>query len=128
MRLQPWIALAVAPGLMSAVRRGAEAQPGRNPTEAPAPGLAEIARLDLLPRCKASVKVASISSYDRTGGNDVGFSGRYSFLRNECDGLVIADLQGPGVIYRIWTPTPYGRTYRVLLRRRGAATRQNEIP
>src|SRR5262249_43536585 len=51
-------------------------------------------------------QVASICSYDRTGGNDDGFSGKYSFVRKEGDGLVIADLQGPGCIYRIWTPTP----------------------
>jgi len=76
------------------------------PEETPALGLPEVSRLDLLPRFKRSVKVASISSYDRTGGNDDGFSGKYSFLRKEGDGLVIADLQGPGVIYRIWTPTP----------------------
>src|ERR1051326_4643031 len=76
------------------------------PEEAPIIGLGELSRLDLLPRFKSSVKVASISSYDRTGGNDDGFSGKYSFVRKEGDGLVIADLQGPGVIYRIWTPTP----------------------
>src|SRR5437879_1469575 len=69
-------------------------------------GIEELYRVDLLPRFKASVKVASISSYDRTGGNDDGFSGKYSFVRKEGDGLVIADLKGPGVIYRIWTPTP----------------------
>jgi hypothetical protein len=70
------------------------------------PGVEELYRLDTLPTFKQSVKVASISSYDRTGGNDDGFSGKYSFLRKESSGLVIADLKGPGVIYRIWTPTP----------------------
>lgn len=68
--------------------------------------LAELFRVDLLPRFRSAVKVGSISSYDRTGGNDDGFSGKYSFIRKEGDGLVIADLQGPGVITRIWTPTP----------------------
>ena len=72
----------------------------------PGPGWPELYRLDRLPAFKTSVKVASISSYDRTGGNDDGFSGKYSFVREEANGLVIADLQGPGVIYRIWTPTP----------------------
>ncbi len=71
-----------------------------------APGLAQLFRLDLLPQLKESVYVGSISSYDRTGGNDDGFSGKYSFVAQEGDGLVIADLKGPGVIYRIWTPTP----------------------
>lgn len=70
------------------------------------PGIDEISRLDLLPSLKRSIKVASISSYDRTGENDDGFSGKYSFVRKEPGGLVIADLEGPGVIYRIWTPTP----------------------
>lgn len=47
-----------------------------------------------------------LSSYDRTGGNDDGFSGKYSYVRKEAGGLVIADLKGPGVVNRIWTPTP----------------------
>ena len=72
----------------------------------PAPGIAELHRLDLLPAFKRSVKVGSVSSYDRTGGNNDGFEGTYSFLRKDPSGLVIADLKGPGVIYRIWTATP----------------------
>ncbi|MGC3943705.1 MAG: DUF2961 domain-containing protein [Chryseolinea sp.] len=47
-----------------------------------------------------------LSSYDRTGGNDDGFSGKYSYVRKESGGLVMADLKGPGVVNRIWTPTP----------------------
>ena len=70
------------------------------------PGLEELCRLDLLPAFTTAIKVGSVSSYDRTGGNDDGFSGKYSFVRKEPEGLVLADLQGPGVIYRIWTPTP----------------------
>jgi len=70
------------------------------------PGIQELYRLDRLPIFKESIKVASVSSYDRTGGNNDGFGGQYSFVRKEKDGLVLADLQGPGVIYRIWTPTP----------------------
>ena len=69
-------------------------------------GIEELARLDLLPRLKPSVKVGLVSSYDRSGGNDDGFSGKYSFIRKEAGGLVIADLEGPGVITRIHTPTP----------------------
>jgi hypothetical protein len=52
------------------------------------------------------VTVGMFSSYDRTGMNDDGFSGTHSFLRKEGDGLVIAELQGPGALTRIWTPTP----------------------
>ena len=51
-------------------------------------------------------RLAQLSSYDRTGGNDDGFSGRYSYQYKEGDDFVIADLKGKGVINRIWTPTP----------------------
>ncbi len=70
------------------------------------PGIEELYRLDRLAMFRESVEVASVSSYDRTGGNNDGFGGQYSFVRKEKDGLVLADLKGPGVIYRIWTPTP----------------------
>ena len=69
-------------------------------------GIESLYRLDRLPAFKDSIKVASQSSYDRTGGNNDGFSGTYSFVRKEADGLVLLDVQGPGVIHRIWTPTP----------------------
>lgn len=74
--------------------------------ERPLVGAEAICRLDLLPRFRQVVKVGCVSSYDRSGGNDDGFSGKHSFVRKEGDGLVLADLKGPGVITRIWTPTP----------------------
>lgn len=77
--------------------------PAPTPSESPL-GIEETYRLDLLPRLKKSVKVGMVSSYDRSGGNDDGFSGKYSFLRKEDGGLVIADLEGPGMIYRIHAP------------------------
>jgi hypothetical protein len=66
-------------------------------------------RPDLLPQFCGGI-VRQVSSYDTTGGNDDGFSGKYSYLRKEGNTLVIADLAGPGVIQRIWTPTPAGDT------------------
>jgi hypothetical protein len=74
--------------------------------KSPVLGFEQLYRLDLLPQLKKSVRTGSISSYDRSGGNDDGFSGKYSFVRKEAGGLVLADLKGPGLIYRIWTPTP----------------------
>lgn len=68
--------------------------------------VAQLYQLHQLPKFKSSIKIGSVSSYDRTGGNDDGFSGKYSFVRKEANGLVIADLKGPGVITRMWTPTP----------------------
>ena len=70
------------------------------------PGIEQLYRLDGLPKFKQSVKIGSFSSYDRTGGNNDGFSGQHSYIRKEPGGLVLAELKGPGVIWRIWTPTP----------------------
>ena len=66
----------------------------------------KLSRIDLLPRFQQNEIVKQVSSYDTTGGNDDGFSGKYSYTRKEGEKLVIADLKGPGVIQRIWTPTP----------------------
>ena len=63
-------------------------------------------RVDKLPEYRTGSYVEQFSSYDRTWGNDDGFAGTYSFLRKEDDRLVIAEMEGPGVINRIWTPTP----------------------
>lgn len=74
---------------------------------APPPvGVDRLARLDLLPTLRTGVKEGAVTSYDRTEGNDDGFSGKYSFVRKEGDALVLADLKGPGCITRIHTPTP----------------------
>ena len=64
--------------------------------------LLDVSRLPLY----RSGQMYQLSSYDTTGGNDDGFSGRFSYVRKETEGLVIADLKGPGVVNRIWTPTP----------------------
>lgn len=63
--------------------------------------------ISALPKYLTGAKAFQVSSYDTTGGNDDGFSGKYSFLRKEENGnLVIFDAKGSGVINRIWTPTP----------------------
>ncbi|UKT63308.1 glycoside hydrolase family 172 protein [Pedobacter mucosus] len=59
-----------------------------------------------LPKYVSGV-VKQLSSYDTTGNNDDGFSGKYSFIRKNPDSsLVIFEAEGAGVINRIWTPTP----------------------
>jgi len=92
--------------LLGALLAGATAAVAQPSGDVPAIGIAELHRLDLLPRFRQSARISMVSSYDRMGGNDDGFSGRYSFVRKEGDGLVLADLKGPGVITRMWTPTP----------------------
>ncbi len=72
--------------------------------------LENLKRIDLLPAYRTGQVVEQVSSYDRTGGNDDGFSGKYSFIREENGQLVLVDLKGPGVIQRIWTPTPTNDT------------------
>lgn len=62
--------------------------------------------VDKLPEYRTNSYVEQFSSYDRTWGNDDGFAGTYSFLRKEDGKLVIAEMEGSGVINRIWTPTP----------------------
>ncbi len=62
--------------------------------------------IGLLPKYRNAI-TAQVSSYDTTGGNDDGFSGKYSFIQKINDSsLLLFDQKGPGVIQRIWTPTP----------------------
>jgi len=63
--------------------------------------------ISTLPVYRQGSVESQVSSWDRTGGNDDGFSGRFSFVRrNQDSSLVLFDIQGAGVINRIWTPTP----------------------
>lgn len=66
----------------------------------------QLKNLDQLPRYRHHQLIEQESSYDRTGGNDDGFSGNYSFIRKENGHLVLAEFEGPGVLNRFWTPTP----------------------
>lgn len=89
-------------------RTGEPAAGGSRPGEGPGAlaVLDALSRPDLLPRFRDGIRTGMVSSYDRSGGNDDGFSGKYSFVRKEAGGLVLADLAGPGAITRIHTPTP----------------------
>lgn len=60
-----------------------------------------------LPKYDEYTIVREFSSYDTTGQNDDGFSGKYSFIRKNPNGsLVLFEAAGNGVVNRIWTPTP----------------------
>ena len=60
-----------------------------------------------LPQYFNKTNSLQVSSYDRTGGNNDGFAGTYSYIRRKPDStLVIFEAEGNGVINRIWTPTP----------------------
>ncbi|NTS42336.1 DUF2961 domain-containing protein [Flavisolibacter sp. BT320] len=63
--------------------------------------------IDQLPVYRENSQVLQISSYDRTGGNNDGFEGTYSYLSKTGDGsLVVFEAEGKGIIERTWTPTP----------------------
>ena len=63
--------------------------------------------ISLLPAYRSQTICGQVSTYDTTGGNNDGFGGEYSFIRrNKDSSLVIFDAKGPGVVNRIWTPTP----------------------
>jgi hypothetical protein len=67
-------------------------------------GLQLLARPDLLPLLRDSRCVMD-ASYDHSGGN--GDLGR--FLRKEGNKAVLADMRGPGCVYRIWSANATGR-------------------
>ncbi|MBQ4280271.1 MAG: DUF2961 domain-containing protein [Rikenellaceae bacterium] len=63
-----------------------------------------------LPAFRTGTSLTQFSSYDRNGMNDDGFAGTWSFARKEGDTFILAEWDGPGVLNRIWTPTPTSDT------------------
>lgn len=63
--------------------------------------------ISLLPSYCTHTTEEEQSTYDRMGGNNDGFRGTWSFVRRNPDSsLVMLDIDGPGVINRLYTPTP----------------------
>ena len=52
-------------------------------------------------------QIKQVSSYDRSGGNNDDEYGHQVYE----GGVVLADLEGPGVVTRIWTRKPHGTIY-----------------
>ena len=73
--------------------------------------LRKFSDLSQLPRYQTGTLELGESTYDRTGGNNDGFEGTYSFVRRNADSsLVMLDVDGPGEINRFATPTPRSDT------------------
>ena len=71
----------------------------------PIRGLADLSAIEDMPRLRDGVGYGMASSYDRSGGNSDGFTGKYSTIRKEGKlNHVIAEMEGAGVIQRIWFP------------------------
>lgn len=68
----------------------------------PTGDISELYDFTHLTRLRPGVKCKMFSSYDRTGGNNDGFSGTYSKLRVEGGRSVLAEMAGAGCIHRIW--------------------------
>lgn len=67
------------------------------------------------------------SSYDRDGGNDDGFSSRFSYLRREEGEFVVAQVAGEGAIRRIWMTWP-GRDVRLRVYMDGVTEPRVDLP
>ena len=79
------------------------------PTAPPAAGLETLADIDTLPIWTPGVRAQYVSSHDRTGGNNDGFSGKYSALYVDENGEhVIFEHEGPGCVYTFWFTGPAG--------------------
>ena len=66
-------------------------------------GLERMGRLDLLPYILEGTQVRQVSSRDRSGENDDGFTGNYSSLYIDGNGeYVLFDEIGSGCLYRFW--------------------------
>ncbi len=59
-------------------------------------------QLDRLPELTRGVQTLQFSGFDRTGGNNDGFEGTYSCLRQDASGCVLAEAAGAGEIQSIW--------------------------
>jgi hypothetical protein len=108
MRLFPYTAIASCLMLCYCTNKDKSGlQPDVGEVHSLAMELKQFYDIGALPVYLDSTISAQVSTYDTTWGNDDGFSGLYSFLRKNEDGsLIIFDMQGSGVINRIWTPTP----------------------
>ena len=60
-------------------------------------------RVHELPLLPTGSHTRQTSSWDRSGGNDDGFSGRSSCLRLDTDGCVVAEARGAGQVESIWS-------------------------
>jgi len=84
----------------------AEPSAARSDTAAgyiPAGTPTELSDLGLLARLRhPGVRAVGFSSFDRTGGNNDGFKGTYSRIRDEDGDSVLAEAAGPGIVQRIW--------------------------
>ncbi|UYM05916.1 glycoside hydrolase family 172 protein [Solicola gregarius] len=96
-------AITVALGAAVAMAAPVAAHPPRPEIDAtPTVGWQTYGSLDRLPYLDQGTQTLQSSSYDRTGGNDDGFEGTYSCLRETDAGCVIAEDSGPGEIDAIW--------------------------
>ena len=107
-RLAGWLAacLALCAGMLVAAGPNALAQPGSRAESQATPatslrgpiGLNDWRDLNQLPVNPVGTQTRQFSSFDRSGGNDDGFSVKYTCLRQDSQGCLIAQDTGAGEI------------------------------
>ncbi len=98
MRAHRWIAaLLLIISCRSLQHRPDVQEPGTRPI-----GFEVYRQLDRLPELTRGVETRQFSGFDRTGGNNDGFEGTYSCLREDAEGCVLAEAAGAGEIQSIW--------------------------
>jgi hypothetical protein len=83
------------------------------PAAAATAGWDTLRRLDLLPLMRPGERAHMFSSWDRTGDNNDGLTGRFSCLRRMARRCVIAEARGPGEIDSMWFTRAGPRSARV---------------
>ena len=97
------VAALAAPTLLTAPEAHAEQRPTSQQPDYGPVGWDTYRQLDRVPELTPSgVRTYQFSSFDRTGGNDDGFDGTYSCLREDDTGCVIAEDTGAGEVQSIW--------------------------
>jgi hypothetical protein len=97
-RVLRWIAvLVLIISCRSAQHRPEVQESGKRPI-----GFEVYRQLDRLPELTRGVETMQFSGFDRTGGNNDGFEGTYSCLRQGAEGCVLAEAAGAGEIQSIW--------------------------
>jgi hypothetical protein len=63
-----------------------------------------------LPVLRDHVVARELSTHDKAGGNDNGFTNKAEWIRKEKEGVVIFDVEGPGSIMSFWYSWPNYRS------------------
>jgi hypothetical protein len=96
------VVLALAPGALGQSAAASAATPTKPAVRGPV-GWDTFRRLDRLPTIREGVHTRQVSSADPTGGNDDGYTGRWSCMHPLSQGCLLARHRGPGELESVWS-------------------------